>query len=118
MNDVGICCAVRVSDTEAWLGLSSGEIQSFNLQTWKLGTAWRAHKRRVLALAVHEQLVWSSADEAIIWEIRVRGRGEKKTTLKYFPFVLLASTTTQGNLQLKVVRAALRRHFHAWIQQC
>lgn len=70
--ELGICCGVRVSDTEAWLGLSSGEIQSFNLQTWKLGTAWRAHKRRVLAMAVHDDLVWSSSDEAIIWEIRVR----------------------------------------------
>ena len=72
LPSVGICAAVRVSDAEAWLGLSSGEIQSFNLQTWKLGTAWRAHKRRVLALAVHEELVWSSSDETIIWEFKVR----------------------------------------------
>jgi hypothetical protein len=71
LNAVGICCAVQVSDSEVWLGLSTGEIQSFSLQTWKLGTAWRAHKRRVMAMCIHENLVWSASDEAIIWEWKV-----------------------------------------------
>ena len=68
-------CIVKAGEQVIWVGLETGEICSFDIQTLDLVGSWKAHDHPVNALSlVRNSEVWSASDfgEISIWNINVR----------------------------------------------